>query len=144
MCSICKDILVDFAVEHENEPYKCPIRNSRYCSYCAQYGHLTKSCPAQPPLWAREPTYVEQLISPSDLKRYNIKTLTPIPPYKMEKQQQLLEIKDNDKVIAAYLSARSIKTIKGFTKRKMLEEYAKQQNKRIVFINDSTINKSTE
>jgi hypothetical protein len=90
----------------------------------------------------REPTYVEQLIPPSDLKRYNITTLTPIPQYKVEKPQQLLEIKDNDKVIAAYLSAHSIKTIKGFTKRKMLEEYAKQQNKRIVFISD-TINKSS-
>jgi hypothetical protein len=90
----------------------------------------------------REPTYVEQLIPPSDLKRYNITTLTPIPNYKVEKPPQLLEIKDNDKVIAAYLAARSIKTIKGFTKRKMLEEYAKQKNKRIVFISD-TINKSS-
>lgn len=142
MCSICKDILVDFGVEHTES--HCPIRNSRYCSYCAQYGHLTKSCPAAPPLWAREPTFMEQLIPPSELKRYNIRTLTPIPQYKMEKPQQLLEIKDNDKAIAAYLSARSIKTLKGFTKRKMLEEYAKQQNKRIVFINDSTINKSSE
>jgi hypothetical protein len=105
---------------------------------------LTKSCPASPPLWAREPTFLEQLIPPSDLKRYHITTLTPIPSYKVEKPPQLLEIKDNDKAIAAYLSARSIKTIKGFTKRKMLEEYAKQQNKRIVFINDSTINKSSE
>ena len=142
MCSICKDILVDFGVEHTES--HCPIRNSRYCSYCAQYGHLTKSCPASPPLWAREPTFLEHLIPPSDLKRYHITTLTPIPSYKVEKPPQLLEIKDNDKAIAAYLSARSIKTIKGFTKRKMLEEYAKQQNKRIVFINDSTINKSSE
>jgi hypothetical protein len=141
MCSICKDILVDFAVEHD-ELY-CPVRNSRYCSYCAQYGHLTRSCPAPPPLWAREPVYIEQLIPPSDLKRYNITTLTPIPQHTVEKPPQLLEIKDNDKVIAAYLSARSIKTLKGFTKRKMLEEYAKQQNKRIVFINDRTINKTS-
>ena len=143
MCSICRDILVDFAMEHEDEPFKCPIRNSRYCSYCAQYGHLTTSCPAPPPFRMREPTYVEQLIPPSDLKRYNITTLTPIPSYKVETPPQLLEIKDNDKVIAAYLSARSIKTIKGFTKRNMLEEYAKQHNKRIVYINDRTINKSS-
>jgi len=70
--------------------------------------------------------------------------MTPIPSYKVETPPQLLEIKDNDKAIAAYLSARSIKTLKGFTKRKMLEEYAKQQNKRIVFINDNTINKNSE
>lgn len=141
MCDICKDILVDFAIEHEQ--FKCPIRNSRYCAYCAEYGHLTKSCPAPPSIRAREPAFVEQLIDPSDLKRYNITSLTPIN-YKPEKPQQILEIKDNDKVIAAYLAARSIKVLKGFTKRRMLEEYAKQQNKKLVFINDDTINKIEE
>ena len=142
MCDICRDILVDFAIEHE--PFKCPIRNSRYCAYCAQYGHLTKSCPAPPSVRAREPAFIEQLIDPSDLKKYNITSLTPIPLSKPERPPQILEIKDNDKVIAAYLAARSIKVLKGFTKRRMLEEYAKQQNKRIVFITDSTINKVEE
>ena len=132
MCSICKEILVDFAVEHPE--YKCPIRNSRYCSYCAKYGHLTASCPAPPSRAMREPVYIEQLIPPSELKLYNITSLTPISHYQKEEPQQLLEIKDNDKVIAAYLSARSVKVMKGHTKRHVLEEYAKQQNKRIVYI----------
>ena len=87
---------------------------------------------------------MEQLIDHSDLKAYGITSLTPLPSTRPEKPQQILEIKDNDKVIAAYLSARSIKILKGFTKRRMLEEYAKQQNKRIVFITDSTINKVDE
>jgi hypothetical protein len=135
MCSICKDILIDFAVEHENEPFKCPIRNGRYCSYCAKYGHLTASCPAPPSRSMREPIYVEQLIPPSELKIYNITSRTPISTsYQKEEPQQLLEIKDNDKVIAAYLSARSIKVSKGGVKRHVLEEYAKQQNKRLVYI----------
>ena len=142
MCDICRDILIDFAIEHE--PFKCPIRNSRYCAHCAQYGHTTKSCPAPPSVRAREPAYLEQLIDPSDLKAYGITSLTPLPSRRPEKPQQILEIKDNDKVIAAYLAARSIKVLKGFTKRRMLEEYAKQQNKRIVFITDSTINKMEE
>ena len=141
MCDICKDILVDFGIEHEQ--FKCPIRNSRYCAYCAQYGHLTKSCPAPPSIRAREPAFVEQLIDPSDLKRYNITSLTPIN-YAPERPPQILEIKDNDKVIAAYLAARSVKVLKGFTKRRMLEEYAKQQNKKLVFINDDNINKIEE
>ena len=139
MCDICKDILIDFAIPHEQ--FKCPIRNSRYCAHCAQYGHLTKSCPAPPSIRAREPAYVEQLIDPTDLKEYGITSLTPIPLKRPEPQPQVLEIKDNDKVIAAFLAARSIKILKGFTKRRMLEEYAKQQNKRLVFITDSTINK---
>lgn len=142
MCDICKDILIDFAIEHEQ--FKCPIRNSRYCAYCAQYGHLTKSCPAPPSVRAREPAFLEQLVDPSDLKKYNITSLTPIPLSTPEKPQQILEIKDNDKVIAAYLAARSVKVLKGFTKRRMLEEYAKQQNKKIVYINDETVNKIEE
>ena len=52
----------------------------------------------------------------------------------MEEPQQLLEIKDDDRVIAAYLGARAIKVPKGFTKRHTLEEYAKLQNKRVIYI----------
>jgi len=37
-------------------------------------------------------------------------------------------------VIAAYLSARSIKLVKKITKRHLLEEYAKLQNKRVVYV----------
>jgi hypothetical protein len=82
----------------------------------------------------REPAYLEQLIPYSDLKEYNITTKTPIKYKKPEEPQQLLEIKDDDKVITAYLLARSIKTQKGFTKRQTLEEYAKLNNKRVVYI----------
>ena len=93
MCSICKEVLQDFSILHTEA--LCPLRNSRYCSYCAQYGHLTKI---------------------------------------QDEPQQLLEIKDDDKVIAAYLSARSIKAQRGFTRRQSLEEYAKLNNKRVVYI----------
>ena len=71
MCSICKDTLQDFSINHTEA--LCPLRNSRYCSYCAQYGHLTKSCPAKPKQMFREPAYLEQLIPYSDLKEYNIR-----------------------------------------------------------------------
>ncbi len=132
MCSICKSTLQDFSVQHTEA--LCPLRNSRYCSYCAQYGHLTKSCPAKPSRMFREPAYLEQLISPSDLKEYTITTKTPIKYKTPEEPQQLLEIKDDDRVILSYLSARSIKQQKGFTRRETLEEYAKQNNKRVVYI----------
>ena len=132
MCSICKDTLQDFSINHTEA--LCPLRNSRYCSYCAQYGHLTKSCPAKPKLMFREPNYLEQLIPYSDLKEYNISSKTPIRYKEVEEPQQLLEIKDDDKVIAAWLSARSIRVPKGHTKRHTLEEYAKLQNKRVVYI----------
>jgi hypothetical protein len=88
-------------------------------------------CPAKPIY--REPTYLEQLIPPSELKEYNITSRTPIT-YKQEEPQQLLEIKDNDKVITAYLLARSVKIQKGYTKRDIIEEYAKLNNKRLVYV----------
>ena len=132
MCSICKDVLKDFGVDHTE--LRCPLRNSRYCSNCAKYGHLTASCPALPPIRFREPAFVEQLIPPSILKEFNITTLTPIPYSKREEPQSLLEIKDNDKVISTYLSARAIKAPKGCTKRHTLEEYAKLNNKRVIYI----------
>lgn len=133
MCSTCSDILQDFGIEHTVE--LCPLRNSWYCSYCAMYGHLTKSCPAKPSILFREPAFIEQLIPYSELKEYNITSRTPIKrSASYEAEPQLLEIKDNDKAILAYLMARSIKIQRGFTKRQMLEEYAKINNKRVVYI----------
>ena len=82
----------------------------------------------------REPAYLEQLIPPSELKEYKITTKTPIKYKTPDEPQQLLEIKDDDKVISAYLMARSIKIQKGFTKRYVLEEYAKLNGKRLVYI----------
>jgi hypothetical protein len=132
MCSICRETLQDFSIQHTEA--LCPLRNSRYCSYCAKYGHLTKSCPAKPPRMFREPAYLEQLISYSDCKEFNITSKTPIK-YKMrETPPQLLEIKDDDRVIGAYLVARSIKIQRGFTKRQTLEDYAQLNNKRVVYI----------
>jgi hypothetical protein len=132
MCSICKPILKDFKIEHKEEV--CPLRNSRYCSYCSKYGHLTVACPAKPLRKYREPCYLEQLIAPSDLKEFNITTKTPIRYRIPDKPQQLIEIKDDDRVIMAYLAARSIKVIKGRNKKNTLEEYAKTQNKKVIYI----------
>lgn len=132
MCSICSTVLQDFSLEHSES--LCPLRNSRYCSNCAQYGHLTKACPAKPSRMFREPAYLEQLLPPSELKEYNITTKTPIKYKTREDPPQLLEIKDDDKVILAYLTARSIKIQKGFTKRQTLEDYARRINKRLVYI----------
>jgi hypothetical protein len=132
MCSNCTNILQDFGIEHTIA--LCPLRNSWYCSYCAIYGHLTKSCTAKPSILFRKPAYIEQLIPYLDLKEYNITSKTPIRSLEQEQEKQLLEIKDNDKAIAAYLSARAVKIQKGFTKRQTLEEYAKLQNKRVIYV----------
>ncbi len=133
MCSICKDTLPDFALEHTE--LMCPLRNSRYCSNCAQYGHLTKKCPAKPSILFREPVYLEQLIAPSELKELGITTKTPIK-YKAAEDTppELIEIKNDDKVFAAYLISKAFKIPKGYTKKRALEEYAKLNNKRVVYL----------
>ena len=82
----------------------------------------------------REPAYLEQLIPYSDIKEYNITTKTPIKYKTPEETQKLLEIKDSDKVILAYLAARSIKIQRGYTKKQTLEEYAKLNNKRVIYV----------
>jgi hypothetical protein len=82
----------------------------------------------------REPAYLEQLIPYTDLKEYNITSKTPIQYKIPEEPQQLLEIKDDDKVISAYLMARSVKTQKGYSRRETLEEYAKLNNKRVIYV----------
>lgn len=132
MCRLCHDTLPGFGVEHTEQ--MCPVRNSHYCSYCAQYGHLTKMCPAKPRRMFREPCYLEQLIPPSYLTEYNITSRTPIEYEEKEAPRQLLEVKDNDKVIAGYLASFSIKVPKGYTKKQALEEYAKLNNRRLVYI----------
>lgn len=131
MCSICNSVLQNFNVDHTES--LCPLRNSRYCSYCAQYGHLTKECPAKPSRMFREPAYLEQLIPPSELKEKSITTKTPIRYEIPEPPAQTLKIKDNEKIITEYLSKHSIKIPKGFTRRQCLEEYAKINNKRLVY-----------
>lgn len=132
MCSICKDVLKNFGIAHTEE--RCPLRTSLYCSNCATYGHRLQTCPAKPSVQFTEPVYVEQLIPPSELAEFNITTRTLIQGPRQEDPPRLLEIQDNDRVIAAYLSARSVKSRKGVSKRQTLEEYAKLQNKRVVYV----------
>lgn len=132
MCSVCKPVIPTFGIPHTEA--LCPLRNSRYCSNCAQFGHLLSACPDRPSSIYTQPIYVEQLLSPSVLREYKITSRTPLPVVVTEVVPQLLEIKDDEKVIGAYLAARSIKPQKGCTKRQTLEEYAKLQNKRLVYL----------
>jgi hypothetical protein len=74
------------------------------------------------------------LIPYSDIKEFNITSKTPIRYARQEEPQRLLEIKDSDQVIAAYLAARAIKIQKGFTRRQTLEEHAKLNNQRVVYV----------
>jgi len=131
MCSLCKEVLIDFSISHTEK--MCPLRNSRYCSNCAKYGHLTKKCPNKPSKNYTEPFYLEQLISAQNIKEFNINTMTPID-FTRKEEQQILEIKDSEYVISTYLESQSIKVPKGTSKRNILENYAKSLNKRLIYL----------
>lgn len=120
----------------------CPLRNSWYCSHCATYGHLLSTCPAKPAAVFLQPTYIEQLIAPSDRVAFGIHSKTPLPsvvaaattPSSSADETGILEIKKDDRVIAAYLQARSIHIPRKVSKRQALEEYAAQMGKRVVYV----------
>lgn len=131
MCSICKEVLFHFEIEHTEG--LCPLRNSRYCSYCASYGHLTRDCYAKPSKKFTEPVYLEQLIGPSDLIQFGIQTKTPIRSSLIEEPPRHLEIKNTDAAIASYLTSKSIKPQKKSALRQQLEQYASLHQMRVIY-----------
>jgi hypothetical protein len=69
------------------------------------------------------------------MKEYGITTRTLLPASGVkEEPPRLLEIEDNDRIIATYLSVHSVKPVKGCTKRHLLEEYAKVNHMRVVYV----------
>ena len=130
MCSICKEKYSDFDIPHIEA--SCPFRTSRYCSYCAKYGHLTQSCPARPSYLFTEPVF-EEIFSNKGLKEITKKT--PIRNLPKDIQQQLLHIKDDDRVISQFLRENGVKPSRQLKEnRQSLEEYAKIKGKRLVYI----------
>jgi predicted RNase H-like nuclease (RuvC/YqgF family) len=130
MCSICKEKYSDFDIPHSEA--SCPFRTSRYCSYCAKYGHLTKSCPARPSHSFTEPAFKE-VLSGTGLKE--IVSKTPIKGLPKDKPQSLLHIKDDDKIISQFLRDKGIKASRQLKEnRQLLEEYAKLEGNRLIYL----------
>jgi hypothetical protein len=82
---------------------------------------------------------VEQLIPCGLLKQYNITTQTLLPTVKspVESTRGFLEIKDDDRVIRAFLVARGQigpRTENSTMIRDALMKYAKAENKRLIYI----------
>lgn len=132
MCSICKDVLVQFELEHTEA--RCPLGTSLYCSYCAGFGHITRDCKAKPSTRYTRPIYMEQLIGVDHLLEFGIRTKTPLlTTEEKEPAPQLLEIKDNDQTIILYLQSKGIKPGKKGMLRVQLEAYARTEKLRVVY-----------
>lgn len=136
MCSYCLPILPELNLSHRED--LCPLRNSSYCSYCATYGHLMSFCKAKPPASVTYPVYLEQLIAPSDRIAFEIQSRTPLhgcaSASVAAEERGVIEIKNNDAAITAYLAAHSLRVPRKSAKRQVLEEYASKLGKRIVYV----------
>jgi len=142
MCDNCKHPPLSFRGD-KHDPVACPFKTSQYCSWCAIYGHTRATCPATPNKFYTEPCYVEQLLPVSVLKRYNImsKTLLPTatPPTETETAATagFLELTNDDRIIKAFLVSRGLigpRTENSTVLRTALMNYAKSENKRLIFL----------
>lgn len=138
MCDNCKKAPYHFRGD-KHEQVACPFKTSLFCSSCSTYGHSQESCPAPPDKFYTEPCYVEQLVPASLLKYYGITTNTLLPDIKPPKKnpERFLEIKDDIKIIKAFLVSRSIigPRMEDATKlRDALILYAKRENLRLIFM----------
>jgi hypothetical protein len=134
MCDGCKEVMPDFGIPHAFED--CPYLNSLYCSHCARKArHTLANCPDKPSRRFTEPCFVEQLVPPSLLKEYGITTRTPLPPPRdPSPPKRLIEILDDDEVIANFLSARSVKRRKGESLRNALQRFAAVDQRRVIYM----------
>jgi hypothetical protein len=113
MCSRCKDKITTFTVKH-NESV-CPLYASYYCSFCAKRGHTLAMCPRKVIAKSVKPYVIEDK-SESD---------KPV--------KKTLEIKDNDVVIAAFLSARGYEISKKASEnRQILSDYAASEEMKLI------------
>lgn len=134
MCTICKDVLRGFK---KHTPFLCPLSQSSYCGICASYGHCTDNCTDTHVLQNRVPVYLEQLLSPSVLESYSIRSRTPLHEQGTEKQihDSVLEVMDSDKHIRAILMNYS-KQISGKAKenRIRIQKLGDEIGRKIVFV----------
>jgi hypothetical protein len=106
MCSRCQDKISTFLNRHPES--KCPLYKAYYCSICAVRGHTLSTC--QRKLGGAWPSAeAARVAAAASLPE-------PVPT---------INIKDDDAVIAAYLSARSLPVSKSAAEnRETLAEHA--------------------
>lgn len=135
MCSKCENVLIGFSIPHATT--NCPLLHSSYCSVCCSYGHLTDECPDHEVLQNRKATYVEQLVPPSLLRRYNITTQTPLeyPNEPRPRGEPLLEIEETDKAIRQVLMNYSIQPSGRMKEnRRLLKQLSDEIGRKLVYL----------
>lgn len=120
-CRICRDILVGFMLTHGEDT--CPLAKAAYCSYCASYGHFTKTCSR---------AFEAKKVQASDAARV-MKAIAQ--ERKKEKVKASLEIIDTENSIRTYLISKSIEPSQNKKENiKKLEEYAEERDLLLVMV----------
>jgi hypothetical protein len=113
MCSRCADKITTFYVKHKEA--SCPLFASYYCGLCAKHGHLQSTCPRQTAVLSKK------------LVPKHIDEPEPTPT------EKLLEIKDDNSVIAAYLAAKGLPVSKKQAEnRETLADYVEENDLKLV------------
>ena len=128
----------------------CPLRKAKYCGLCASYGHSPIGCPDTLSRVYREPHCIEQLIPPSLLAEFDIRSHTPLLSHKIMDAPRtvIMEVPETEEAIRAALIAAGEKPMicqeKGRReKREMMENKKKLQKiadvlgKKLVYVKDS-------
>jgi len=135
MCKYCD--YIPYTEYNDHNHIQCPFRKSMYCGFCASYGHPESDCPAPPSIESRTPQFIEQLLPPHLITSYNIHSATPLPKtFNPPTRYDVIEVINNYESIKRYL----LSVIGGIpTKakeddlRRTLDDYARKNNKLIVF-----------
>ncbi len=156
MCDKCKTVAPGYMFQHELS--RCPFAAGLLCTWCATYGHTSDTCPSPPSKRYTEPAFLEQLVPFSMLLEHNITTRTPLPiqstpmtPTTTTTTDGVIEIEDDNTVIRQFLRNKGLSCPRADTKgattkiRNILFNYAKQQNKRVVygFLPSATVEHAT-
>ena len=145
MCDKCKTVAPGYMFKHELS--RCPFAAGLLCAWCATYGHTQDTCPSPPSKRYTEPAFLEQLVPFSMLLEHNITTRTPLPITEPATATAtttvttngVIEIEDDNTVIRQFLRNKGLSCPRADTKgattkiRNILFNYAKQQNKRVVY-----------
>ena len=125
-CRECYSVLGKLVKPHK--PEFCPLKKGSYCGLCASYGHTHSACPDILTKAYREPQFVEQLIPPSIIESYGIKTQTPLPGNHIisaKMQEHLMEVPETDDALRAALLAAGVKPM-------ICQEKGKKENKELI------------
>lgn len=144
-CAKCRGVLGRLVKRHS--PDACPLMKGSYCGLCASYGHSPSCCPDGVTRAYREPQFVEQLIPPSLIEQYGIKTRSPIPgvPEPVKAKEWLLEVAETEDALRAVLTAAGVKPMicqeKGKSNqreitenKKRLQKVADKAGRKLVFL----------